>query len=153
MQFDEFEKEMIQVVKCHFEVIFCFLTNRKCDFFQVEKATIQVANGTYTIFCLLKSPKFDFGDFEKLMVQEVANHWELIFFPMTRKNATWVKSKKRCFKGSHVTLNSFSSFWPTQNTTWVRSINGCFKVSHGTLNLFWASGLAQNPIYMKSKKR
>jgi len=33
MEFDEVEKAMIQVVKCHFEVIFCFLTNWKCDFF------------------------------------------------------------------------------------------------------------------------
>ena len=33
---------MIQVVQWHFQVIFCFLTNRKLDFFQVDKATIQV---------------------------------------------------------------------------------------------------------------
>jgi len=46
MQFDKVLKAMIQVVKCNFQVIFCFLTNRKCDFFQVDKATIQVANGT-----------------------------------------------------------------------------------------------------------
>jgi len=43
MQFDEVEKAMIQVFICHFEVIFCFLTNRNCKFFQVDKATIQVA--------------------------------------------------------------------------------------------------------------
>ena len=29
---DEVEKAMSNVVECHFEVIFCFLTNRKCDF-------------------------------------------------------------------------------------------------------------------------
>ena len=32
---DEVEKGIIQVADCHFEVIFCFLTNRK--FFQVYK--------------------------------------------------------------------------------------------------------------------
>ena len=31
---------MIQVVDCHFEVILCLLTKRKCDFFQIDKATI-----------------------------------------------------------------------------------------------------------------
>ena len=33
---------MIQLVECQLEVIFCLLTNRKCEFFQVDKATIQV---------------------------------------------------------------------------------------------------------------
>ena len=33
---------MIEVVKWHFEDIFCFLTNRKCDFYHVDEATIQV---------------------------------------------------------------------------------------------------------------
>ena len=37
---------MIQVVKCNIQVIFSFLTNRKFHFFQVDKTTIQVANGT-----------------------------------------------------------------------------------------------------------
>ena len=32
---------MIQVVELHFEVIICFSTNRKYDFFQFDKATIQ----------------------------------------------------------------------------------------------------------------
>jgi len=43
MQFDELEKEMISDVECHFDVIFCFLNNRNYDFFQVDKATIQIA--------------------------------------------------------------------------------------------------------------
>jgi len=59
---DEAEKAMIQVVEIHFEVIFCFLTNRNCDLFQGDKATIQVAEWhVKVIFCLLTSPKFDFG--------------------------------------------------------------------------------------------
>jgi len=56
---------MIHLVEWHFEVIFCFLTNRKCDFFQVDKATIQVVEWHLeVIFCLLLSPKFDFGEVE-----------------------------------------------------------------------------------------
>ena len=43
MQFDEFEKAMIQVVEFHFEIIFCFLTNRNFNFFLVDKAMIQDA--------------------------------------------------------------------------------------------------------------
>jgi len=39
---DEVEKAMIQVVEWHFEVIYCLLNNRKCYFFQGDKATIQV---------------------------------------------------------------------------------------------------------------
>jgi len=33
---------MIPVVEWHFEVIFSFFTNRKCDFYNVDKAAIQV---------------------------------------------------------------------------------------------------------------
>ena len=35
--------------------------------------------------------------------------------------ATWVKSRKGCFKGSHDILNSFSASWPSQNSTWLTS--------------------------------
>jgi len=53
---DEVEKAMIQVVECQFKVIFCLLTNRKCDFFQIEKAIIQEAEWHLkVIFCLLKA--------------------------------------------------------------------------------------------------
>ena len=34
---------MIPVVKCQFELIFCFLTYRKCYFFQLDKATSEIA--------------------------------------------------------------------------------------------------------------
>ena len=68
---------MIQVVKCHFEVIFCILTNRKCEFFQVDKWHLKV------IFCIMTSQKNDFRDVVKAMFHVVANHWELIFFPLT----------------------------------------------------------------------
>ena len=61
MKFDEVEKAMIQVVECHFEVIFCSLTNLNCYFFQVDKATIQVDEWLLeVIFSILTSPKFHF---------------------------------------------------------------------------------------------
>ena len=72
MQFDDVKKAMIQVVKCHFEEISCFLPKRNCDFFQVDKATIQVAKGTEKSFSL-ERPKFDFGYIEKAIFQVVAN--------------------------------------------------------------------------------
>ena len=51
---------MIQVIEWKFEVIFCFLTNRKCEFFQVDKATIQGFDSQLkVIVCLLRSPKLD----------------------------------------------------------------------------------------------
>ena len=78
---DEVEKPMIQVVECHFEVIFS-LTHRICDFFQVDKEKIQVVEWlTKVIFCNLTSPKFDFGEVEKTIFQVVDRHLELIFFP------------------------------------------------------------------------
>jgi len=53
---------MIQVVEWHFEIIFCFFTNRKFDFYQVDKATFQVVEWHLkVIFCLLISPKSHFG--------------------------------------------------------------------------------------------
>jgi len=71
---------MIHVVECHFEVIFCFLTNRKCNFLQVDKATIQVAEWVLkVIICLLTIPKFDFFEVKKAMFQVFPRHWEIIF--------------------------------------------------------------------------
>jgi len=57
MQFDEFKKAIIQVVECHFEVIFCFLTNRNFHFFQVDKMTIQVAEWQLSHFLRIDKPK------------------------------------------------------------------------------------------------
>ena len=54
---DEVEKAMIQVVKCHFEVIFCLLTNRNCNF-KVDKTTIQVGGMEHkSHIVLLNKPK------------------------------------------------------------------------------------------------
>ena len=57
---------------------------------------------------------------------------ELVFFLLTSPKREMGEVEKVCFKGAHVTLNSFSVSWPTQNATWVRSKKWCFKVSHGT---------------------
>ena len=68
---------MIQVVECHFEVVFCFLTNRNCYFFEVDKATIEVVEWHLeVIVSILTSRKFHFGEIEKSKFQVVAWHWE-----------------------------------------------------------------------------
>ena len=54
---DEVEKTMIQVVECHFEVVFCFLTKRNCEFFQVDKRIFKRQNGIEIHFLLLEKPK------------------------------------------------------------------------------------------------
>ena len=87
MQYDEVKKAMIQVVQCHFEVIFCNLINGNCDFFQVVEATIQVAEWHLKVnYCILSRPKFDFREFEKAMFLVVARQSELIFFLLTNRN-------------------------------------------------------------------
>jgi len=57
MQFDDVEKAMIQVVKCHVEVIFCFLTNRKCDFFKLIKRRFKWQMVLESHFLPLDKPK------------------------------------------------------------------------------------------------
>ena len=47
----------------------------------------------------------------------VEKHCYLIFCLWPGQNAVWMKSKKRWFKLSNVTLKSFSAFWPTKNST------------------------------------
>ena len=71
-------------------------------------------------------------------VSSCRNHWEIIFFPLTSPKFDLGKVEKG--------MNSFSTSWPTHNATWVRSKKRCFKVSHGTLNLFWAPRIAQNAL-------
>ena len=143
---------MIYVVKCHFEVIFCFLTNRKCDFFQVDKAAIQVAE------CVLKdlSSSWQAQNFSLMRLRNRCFKWtpgtgNLFSSSRPAQNATWVKSRKRCFKDSHATLNSFSATWTAQNATWLRSRKRCFKGSHVTLNSFSASWPTQNATWVRMK--
>jgi len=77
----------------------------------VDKATIQVAEWNLkVIFYLLTIPKFDFGDVEKAMFFK----WSpitgnFVFFSLTNPKCYLGEVKKRCLKGSHVTLNSFSA--------------------------------------------
>ena len=52
---DEVDKAMFQVA----EVIFWFLTNPKCDLFEVDKAMFHMVEWHFElIFWLLTSPKF-----------------------------------------------------------------------------------------------
>ena len=57
MQFDVDEKTIIQVAECHYGVIYCFLTNRNYDFFQVDKATMQGAELHLSHILTLNKPK------------------------------------------------------------------------------------------------
>jgi len=91
------------VIELHKKSHFLPLDKPKTDFSSDRIALKKV------IFCLLTSPKFDFGEVEKAMFEVVAKHWEIIFSSTPTENATLLKSKKRCFKGSHVTLNTFSA--------------------------------------------
>ena len=50
------------------------------------------------IFCLLKSQKFDFGEVEKAMLQVVARHWELIFFPLSNPKCELDEVAKASFQ-------------------------------------------------------
>ena len=86
MQFHDVDKAMIRVVKYHCEVIFSFLTNRNCHFFEGVKAMIQVAQWHVKIIsCLLQA-----------------------------QYLTLLRSGKRCFKWSPGNQNSFSFSWPVQ---------------------------------------
>ena len=167
---------MIRVVKCHFEVIFCFLTNRNCHIFQVDKAIIQVAEW----------------------------HVKVIFFLLQAQYLTLVRSGKQCFKWSPGNQNSFSFTWPAQkwngwrqkklfqvvafhfeltfglltipkcdldefvkvifhglqwhsqlakNANWWKRKKRCFRWSTGNQNSFSSSWAAQNATWVKSKKR
>ena len=109
MQFEEVDKAMIRVFKCHFEVIFCFLTNRNCHYFQVDKAIIQMAEWHVKVIFFLLQAQYLTGEVGKGMFQVVARQSELVFFLLTSPKGKWVKSRKRCFKGSHFTLNSHSA--------------------------------------------
>jgi len=118
-QFYEVEKAMIQVVKCHLEVNFLFLTNRNCDFFHVDKATIQVENVTLNslvevgkamfqvlawhtqlILDLWISPKCGLDEAEKAMIQVVEIHFEVIFCILTNRNCDLFQGDKETIQVS-----------------------------------------------------
>ena len=71
---------MIQVVECHFVVIFCFLSTENATFFKSIRYDSSRRRQVKVISCLLSSPKFDFEGVDKAMFQVVARHLELIFF-------------------------------------------------------------------------
>ena len=99
------------------------------------------------------SPKCDLGEVEKLIFQVIARYWELISASWPAQNATWDRSRKRCFKGSRCTLNKFSASWTTQNATWVRSWKRCFKWSPDTSTTFYDTRPAKNATWKNTIKR
>jgi hypothetical protein len=125
---------------------FCLLAASKCQCFEVEKAMFQRVEWiSERIFRLLAGPKCDLGEVEKAIIQEVLrSHFLCSGRPKMRlgwirendvswgrmvlrtvfwvsQNATWVKSRKRCFEGSPWPANTFSPLCPSINKTWARS--------------------------------
>ena len=118
------KKATFLVVARQWELIFCVMNSPKCDFHEVEKAMIQVFE---VIFCFLATPKFDFVEVEKAMVQVTPCTGNPYPSYWTRQNVTWGMSRRRCFKGSHVTSNSFSASCPSQNANLLRSKTRCSR--------------------------
>ena len=90
---------MIQVVKCHFEVIFPSWPTENAPFFKLIKRRFKWQIDLKVIFCLLTSSKFYYGDVENAMFQVVANHWELIFLPLTSPKCVLRKDEKATIHG------------------------------------------------------
>ena len=99
------------------EVIFCFLTNRKCDFFKSINRWLKWSN----LKCDLVV--------EKAMLQRVAYYFESFSASWPTQNSTCVRSKKWCFKGSHGTPNLFWTSGVAQNAIWMKSKKQWFKLS------------------------
>jgi len=77
----EVEKAMLQLLACHFELIFGPFTIPKCD---VEKALFQGPAWQFQpILSLWTIPKFDWGEVNKAIFLEVARHCDLIFCLLT----------------------------------------------------------------------
>jgi len=91
---------MIQVVEWHFEVMFCFLTNRNCDCFQVGKATIQVMEWHLKIhFLPLDKPlNSTLVMSRKQCFKMIARHWELIFFLLTSSKCDLCEFQEAIFQ-------------------------------------------------------
>jgi len=102
-----------------------------------------VARHCELIFCLFTSPKYHLGEDEKAIIQLVARNCTLISCLLISSKCDLVRSKNRCFKGSHCTFNSFSVSCPTQNAK-----KRCFKRSPGTANIFSDIWSAQNATCM-----
>ena len=88
---------------------------------RIKKATfLVVAKQWELIFCVINTPKFDFVEVEKAMFQVTPCTGNSFPSYWTRQNSTWVMSRRRCIKGSHVSLSSFSASIPSQNANWLR---------------------------------
>jgi hypothetical protein len=62
------------------------------------------------------------------MFQGVELSWDSLSVFCVSQNATWVKSRKRCFKGWNYTANSFPAFWTAQKVTWALLRKRCLLI-------------------------
>ena len=122
------------------QVIFCFLSNRICDFFKLIKRRFTSSNGTH--FLPLDKRNSTLVRSRKRCFKCSPGTGNSFSSSRPAQNATWVKLRKRCLKCSHVTLNSLSASWPSRNANWLSSRNRCLMSSHGSFNLFSSSGPA-----------
>src|SRR5215510_961536 len=98
-------------------ILFRILGGPKCDFCDFTKVMFQVVVRPYeVIFYLIDGPKRDLGEVEKGIVHGDELLYEIIFCFLCAVNATWARSRKRCFMWSTGSTNSYFAFWPPLNT-------------------------------------
>src|SRR5215510_6851423 len=98
-------------------ILFRILGGLKCDFCDFKKVMFQVVLRTYeVIFYLIDGPKRVLGEVEKAIVHDGELPYKIIFCFLGAVNATWTRSRKRCFKWSTGSPNSYFAFWPPINT-------------------------------------
>jgi hypothetical protein len=78
---------------------------------ELQKALILVFPPSSEVtLCLLARWKCDLGKFEKRIFHVVEWHWDLIFSFSPSQNASWMRSRNRCFNGSPCPTNTFSAW-------------------------------------------
>jgi len=179
----EFKKAMIQVIDWNFDIIFCFLTSRKCDIFKSIKRRFKWSNGTLKsfslssqaqkfdldevdktmfqvlpwqfeiIFLLLGNQKCDFSETDKAMFQVVARHCELIFSLLTSLKYDLGEVEKAMFQVFAWHFQLIFALWTSPKCDLAEFKKRIFWWFPGTVNTCFAFWQAQNAIWMKSKAR
>src|SRR5215510_3423630 len=97
-------------------ILFCILGGLKCDFCDLKKVMFQLVVRPYeVIFYLIDGRKRDLSEVKKAIVHGGELPYEIIFYFLGAENATWTRSRKRCFKWSKGTTNSYFAFWAPLN--------------------------------------
>ena len=106
---------MFQVVARHWELIFCILSNTKCELDEVAKVSFQrFACHSELIFGLLTNPKCDLVEVEKAMFQVLAWHSQVILDLWTSPKCHLDEVEKAMIQ--HVELSYYRRFIPRFST-------------------------------------